>query len=107
MPEFDDVAPRGIELTYDVLEPYLGAAIARRQLKKEAAHSVSENVSDHSEVLYESFRALEFLHVGNELADFYSVDKPLPAEPALPRLNVRHRRPRVERCVDFDGIEAF
>ena len=93
VPEFDDVAPRGIELTYDVLEPYLGVAIARRQLKKEAAHSVSENIGDHSEVLYESFRALEFLHVGNELADFYGVDKPLLTEPALPRLNVRHRGP--------------
>jgi hypothetical protein len=33
VPEFDDVAPRRIELTYDVLEPYLGAAIARRQLR--------------------------------------------------------------------------
>ena len=32
VPEFDDVAPRGIELTYDVLEPYLGVAIARRHL---------------------------------------------------------------------------
>ena len=74
MPEFDDVAPRGIELTYDVFEPYLGVAIARRHLKKEAPHSISENVGDRSEVLYENFRALEFLHMGNELADFYSVD---------------------------------
>src|SRR4029077_15723236 len=44
VPEFGALAPRGIELTYDVIESHLCITIARRQLKKEAAHPVSENV---------------------------------------------------------------
>jgi hypothetical protein len=35
VPEFGDVAPRGIELTDNVIESSLGVAIALRQLKKE------------------------------------------------------------------------
>jgi hypothetical protein len=93
VPEFQDVAPRGIELTVDVSEPDLGVMIAWRQLKKEAAHSVSENVGDRSEVLYESLCILEFLHMSNELADFYGENELLLAEPARPRLNIGHRGP--------------
>ena len=52
VPEFNNVAPREIELTYDIVKACLRVALAWRQLKKETSHPISKNVGNHSEVLY-------------------------------------------------------
>src|SRR6476619_3824381 len=65
VPEFHDVATRGIELADNIFEAGFGVAIARRQLKQGTAHSVAEDIRDHPKILYESCRALELLDVGD------------------------------------------
>jgi hypothetical protein len=107
MPEFDDVAARGIKLADNVIEPGLGVAIARRQLKQKASHPVAQNVGDHSEIPDESFCALEPLHMRDEFTDLDGVNELFLAGLAAPGLNVGNRRPRVKGCVDFDGVEAL
>ena len=73
VPEFHNIAARGIELADNVIEPVLGEAIARRQLKQEAAHAIAKNIGDHPKVLYEGLCPLELLDVGDELADLDGV----------------------------------
>ena len=75
VPEFHDVATRGIELADNIFEAGCGVAIARRQLKQETAHPVAEDIRDHPKILYESLRALELLDVGDELADLDRIDE--------------------------------
>ena len=93
VPEFHDVAARGIELADNVIEPGLGVAIARRQLKQKAAHPVAEDIGDHPKILHESLRALELLDMGDELADLDGVNELFLAGLAAPGLNAGDRRP--------------
>ena len=107
VPEFHDVATRGIELADNIVEAGFGVAIARRQLKQKTAHSVAEGIRDHAKILYESCRALELLDVGDELADLDRIDELFLAGLTAPGLNAGNGRPRVKRSVDFDGVEVF
>jgi len=66
VPEFDDVAACRIELADNIVEACSGVAVARRQLKQEAAHSIAEDIRNHPEILDESLGTLEFLDVGDE-----------------------------------------
>jgi len=107
VPEFYDVATRGIELADNIFEAGFGVVIARRQLKQETAHSVAEDIRDHAEILYERLCALELLDVGDELADLDRIDERFLARLTAPGLNAGNGRPGVKRSVDFDGIEVF
>ena len=107
VPEFYDVATRGIELADNIFEAGFGVVIARRQLKQETAHSVAEDIRDHAEILYERLCALELLDVGDELADLDRIDERFLARLTAPGLNAGNGRPRVKRSVDFDGVEFF
>src|SRR5712671_1520091 len=107
MPEFDDVAARGIKLADNLLEPGLGVAIARRQLKQKASHAVAKDVGDHPKIPNERLCAFEPLDVSDVFADLDGVNELLLPGLASPGLNACNRRPRVEGCVDFDGVEAL
>ena len=93
VPEFDDVAARGIKLADNVVEPGLGVAVARRKLKQKASHAVAQNVGDHPKIPNERLCALELLDVSNVFADLDGVDELLLAGLAPPGLNARNRRP--------------
>src|SRR6202012_5717693 len=107
VPELDDVAPRGVELAHNVVEPCPGEAISRRELKQKTAHAVAEDIGDHSKILNKVFCALELLHMRDELTDFDGVDQFPFARLPPPGLNVGNGRPGVKGCVNLDGVEAL
>ena len=64
--------------------PGLSVTIAGRQLEQKAAHSVTQDVGDHAEILHERLGPFELLDVSDQLADFYRVNELLPAGQAAP-----------------------
>src|SRR5882757_3053236 len=59
VPEFDDIATRGIELAHNRVQPRLCVTVARRQLKQEAAHPLAQNIGEEAKIPNERLGALE------------------------------------------------
>jgi len=75
VPEFDDIATGGIELAHNRVQPRLCVAVARRQLKQEAAHLLAQNIGEEAKIPYERFGALEPSYMSDEFTDFDSVNE--------------------------------
>jgi hypothetical protein len=93
VPEFDDVAARGVKLTDDVLEAGFCIAIARRKPEEKTSHAVTEYVGDHPKIPHERPGAFELLDVCDEFTDLAGVDERFPAGLTAPGLNARYSRP--------------
>jgi hypothetical protein len=105
--ELDDVALCWIELVENRSQPRLCIAMTRWKLKEKAPHSLAQDIGDHAKIPYKRFRAPEPLDVSDELTDFDGVDEISFARLAPPGFDVRHRRPRIKGCIDFNRIEAL
>jgi hypothetical protein len=93
VPEFHGVAPRRVELAHDRIQAGFGVAEARRQLEKEASHSVAEDIGDYPEIPDEGFGTLEPFDMRNELANLDRVNEIVVSRLAAPRLHAGYRRP--------------
>ena len=60
-----DIAPRGVKLAQNPTQSYFRKPVARRKLEQKAAHVVTENVGDQSEIPDEGFGALKSFDVSN------------------------------------------
>src|SRR5690349_18102937 len=107
MPEFYDVAARRIELAHNRGQPRLCIVVARRKLKKKTPHPFAKDIRDDPKILHEGFRADEALYVRDVFIDLNCVDETLARRLTPPGLDICDRRPRVKRCIDLHGVEAF
>ena len=86
----------GIELTDDRVETCFAVVEARRQLKKEAAHAVAQNIRDETKILDERLRIFELLHMRNEFTNLDRVDEFAITRLPFPCPDVCNGRPRVK-----------
>src|SRR5215211_8320140 len=84
VPELYDVDAPRVELRHDALQHRRRVVDARRELEKEAAETLAEQVGDEAEVANERLRADEPFHVRDQLADLDRVDELAPAHLTTP-----------------------
>ena len=75
VPKLHYIAAREIELAHNRVQPRLCVAVARRQLKQEAAHLLAQNIGEEAKIPYERFGALEPSYMSDEFTDFDSVNE--------------------------------
>src|SRR4029453_17501889 len=80
---------------------------ARWKLEEEASHSRSKHVGNVPEVAHQHLCPTEPLNVRNQLRSFDREDEFPTFCLSDPRLHRRGGRPRVKRCVEFNGFEML
>lgn len=75
MPELNHVSVARIELIEYPFESSRAVAKARRKLKEKASHVRRQQTIDKPKILYELCGSYKSLHVRNQLANLYGVDK--------------------------------
>jgi hypothetical protein len=82
--KLDHVASCWINLLQDAVQSARGVVVTRRELKKKAAHPLTEQISDKAEIANERLCADESFDMGDVLADFDRVDKVMSSDLFVP-----------------------
>src|SRR5690242_17179972 len=99
MTELNNVPALRIKLRKNAIQPCTAVVKTRRQLKKETAHSRSQEIGNMSKILDEGLSPYETFDVRDELRSFHRVHKRFSTGLAVPCLNNAGSRPGVEGCV--------
>src|SRR5947209_3999352 len=107
MPEFQHIQPAPIDLRDNAFKPRFGIPKTWRQLKQETPHAPAKQIRDEAKISYQFGRSGKTLHMRDQFAHLYRVDKPSTPRLPIPRVDRPDHRPGIKWRVQFHRAKRF